>query len=255
MNLQCSIELASAYKAGSQIARVVTEDWCKREMYCPACSSQYLSQSEANTPAIDFTCPECEQSFQLKSQRTWNPRKVVDASYSTMIRAIRTDKVPHLLLLQYTKQWYVQNLMLIPRMFFSETVIEKRRALSSTARRAGWVGCNIVLSGIPEDGKIAVVSSGVPQPEQQVRGEFERIKGLAELPPAVRGWTIDVLNAIRRLGKAHFSLQDLYREEQGLQLTHPNNRNVRPKIRQQLQVLRDLRLLDFEGGGTYRLRA
>ena len=31
------------------------------------------------------------------------------------------------------------------------------------------------------------------------------------------------------------------------------NRHVRPKIRQQLQVLRDLGLLDFLGGGSYRL--
>ena len=254
MNLQCNVELAAAYKAGSQIARVLSEDWCSRELYCPACDSRRLSRSEANTPAIDFSCPKCGQAFQLKSLRVWNPRRVVDAGYNAMIRAIRTDMAPHLLLLQYTNEWHVQNLLLIPRMFFSEAVVEKRKPLSSTARRAGWVGCNIVLSGIPEDGKIAIISSGVPQPEQQVRGEFERVRGLAELPPSLRGWTVDVLNAIRRLGKSHFSLQELYRQEQGLQAAHPRNQNVRPKIRQQLQVLRDLRLLDFRGGGTYQLR-
>jgi hypothetical protein len=35
---------------------------------------------------------------------------------------------------------------------------------------------------------------------------------------------------------------------------HPNNTHVRDKIRQQLQVLRDLNLLDFLGSGSYRLR-
>jgi type II restriction enzyme len=34
---------------------------------------------------------------------------------------------------------------------------------------------------------------------------------------------------------------------------HPANRNIRPKIRQQLQVLRDMGLVEFLGGGEYRL--
>ena len=33
-----------------------------------------------------------------------------------------------------------------------------------------------------------------------------------------------------------------------------DNRHVRDKIRQQLQVLRDLGLLEFRGDGSYRLR-
>ncbi|MBI5242579.1 MAG: hypothetical protein HY922_02705 [Elusimicrobia bacterium] len=35
---------------------------------------------------------------------------------------------------------------------------------------------------------------------------------------------------------------------------HPNNRHVRPKIRQQLQVLRDLGFVAFLGRGRYRLK-
>jgi type II restriction enzyme len=35
---------------------------------------------------------------------------------------------------------------------------------------------------------------------------------------------------------------------------YPNNRHVRQKIRQQLQVLRDHRYLDFVSRGNYRLR-
>jgi type II restriction enzyme len=34
---------------------------------------------------------------------------------------------------------------------------------------------------------------------------------------------------------------------------HPHNAHVRDKIRQQLQVLRDLGLLEFLGGGSYYL--
>lgn len=77
---------------------------------------------------------------------------------------------------------------------------------------------------------------------------------LADLPPAVRGWTVDVLNVVRRLGKTRFSLKELYGFETELKTLHPKNENVRPKIRQQLQVLRDLGLLDFVSPGNYSMR-
>jgi hypothetical protein len=35
---------------------------------------------------------------------------------------------------------------------------------------------------------------------------------------------------------------------------HPKNLHVRDKIRQQLQALRDSNLVEFFGGGSYRLR-
>jgi type II restriction enzyme len=117
------------------------------------------------------------------------------------------------------------------------------------------VGCNILLSQIPADGKIAIVSAGVPVLKQSVREEFSRVKRLAELPPSLRGWTVDVLNAVRRLGKSGFSLQELYAFEPELKSLHPQNQNVRPKIRQQLQVLRDLGLVDFVGPGNYGVQA
>jgi type II restriction enzyme len=255
MNLQCNTELASAYRAGPQIARVLSEEWCSRELYCPACDSSRILQSRTNTPAVDFTCPECRQLFQLKSSRGWNPKKVVDAGYDAMIRAIRTDRTPHLLLLQYTSEWHIQNVLLIPRMFFSESVIEKRKPLGSAARRAGWVGCNILLGAIPEDGKISIVSAGIVASAQRVRGDFDRIRKIAEVPPSQRGWTVDVLNVIRKLRKAEFSLHELYELEFDLKRAHPRNQNVRAKIRQQLQVLRDLGLLDFSGQGNYALRS
>lgn len=253
MNLQCRVDLASRYKAGPQIARVLSEDWCARELYCPACDCDTLTGSKPNSPAIDFECKKCEQPFQLKSSRHWNPMKVVDAGYEAMVRAIRNDRTPNLLLLQYSDTWIVQNLLLIPRMFFTESVIEKRKPLGPNARRAGWVGCNILLAEIPSDGKIQMVSAGVPARKQNVRDEFSRVKQLGELPPSLRGWTLDVLRALRQLDKTEFSLQELYGFEAQLKELHPKNQNVRPKIRQQLQLLRDLGLLRFGARGNYRV--
>lgn len=254
MNLQCRVELGHAYKSGSQIARVVSEDWCCRELYCAACNSDRLLPSRANAPAIDFVCPLCAQPFQLKSLKAWNQKKIVDAGYEAMLRAIRSDRVPNLLVLQYSADWLVRNLLLIPSVFFAETIIERRPPLSPKARRAGWVGCNILLDRIPQDGKIIVVSDGSVVAEKQVRHEFSRVRKLADVPPTVRGWTLDVLMSIRKLGRSRFSLRELYQLESYLQRLHPRNQNVRPKIRQQLQVLRDLDLLEFTSPGNYALR-
>lgn len=250
-DLQCRTELASAYKAGSQIARVLSEDWCARELYCAACSSNRLSRSRPNTPAVDFVCPGCDASFQLKSLRNWNPARIPDAAYDSMVQAIRADRTPNLLVLQYTSDWLVRNLMLIPRVFFSEGIIEKRTPLSSQARRAGWVGCNILLSRIPKDGVIMLVREGSQVSQEQVRDQFTRVRRLAEVPPALRGWAIDVLNVIRKLGKPQFALREVYEFESELKIAHPQNRNVRPKMRQQLQVLRNLGLIEFTSPGHY----
>lgn len=251
MNLQCRFDLGSKYKAGPQIARVVSEDWCARELYCPACDSDRLNGSKPNNPAVDFECAKCAQPFQLKGLRNWNPRKVVDAGYEAMLRAIRADNTPNLLLLQYSSTWLVKNLLLIPRMFFSESIIEKRNPLGPNARRAGWVGCNILLGEIPPDGRIRMISDGVPVRKEEVREGFSRVKRLAELPPSFRGWTLDVLRTIRRLDRRGFSLQEVYEFESELKALHPRNENVRPKIRQQLQVLRDLGIIKFSGKGHY----
>jgi hypothetical protein len=46
----------------------------------------------------------------------------------------------------------------------------------------------------------------------------------------------------------------MYEHADELAKLHPNNAHIRDKIRQQLQVLRDLDLLDFLGDGLYQLR-
>jgi type II restriction enzyme len=253
VDLQCRVDLAARYRAASQIARVLSEDWCTRELYCPACDSDCLTGSRPNTPAVDFECAQCEQPFQLKSLRHWNPKKVVDAGYQAMLRAIRADRTPNLLLLHYSDTWTVQNLLLVPRMFFTESVVEKRKPLGPNAHRAGWVGCNILLGEIAPDGKIPMISAGVPVRKRFVREEFSRVKQLAEIPPSLRGWALDVLRAVRQLGKPEFTLQEMYAFEPQLKALHPSNQNVRPKIRQQLQVLRDFGLLRFGVKGNYRV--
>jgi type II restriction enzyme len=68
------------------------------------------------------------------------------------------------------------------------------------------------------------------------------------------GWTHDVLDAVDSLHKSKFTLSEVYESERELQKLHPANHYVREKIRQQLQILRDLGVLEFLGDGEYRLK-
>jgi type II restriction enzyme len=87
-----------------------------------------------------------------------------------------------------------------------------------------------------------------------VRNSYNRLRPLEKLQVEKRGWTLDVLQVVQSLGKTDFSLADVYAHTNALARLHSKNAHVRDKIRQQLQVLRDLGLLDFLGSGSYRLR-
>jgi type II restriction enzyme len=243
------------YKSLSQRAGVASEAWAEQSLYCPCCNSPKLNLTPKNTPAIDFICQSCNSLFQLKAQGRRFSHRIQDAAYSTMVRAIEENRTPNLYALHYDPSaWRVQNLTLIPNFAFPLSAIEKRNPLRPTARRAGWIGCNILLDAIPVDARIPIILDGVALPQKKVREQYTRIRPLEKLKSEQRGWTLDVLNFVRSLGKSEFDLSEVYKSEEKLSRLHPANRHVRDKIRQQLQILRDLGLLEFLGGGDYRLR-
>lgn len=243
------------YKSGAQRARIATEAWGAENLYCLNCDSDELSCSPPNTAAVDYLCPACDASFQLKSQSHSFGRRINDAAYATMLQKIRADETPNLIALHYDlANWRVQNAFLVPHFAFSISAIEKRPPLAATARRAGWVGCNILLTESPPDARIPLVTDGKPANPSSAREQYARVRPLQKLRPEMRGWTLDVLNLVRSLHKQTFSLVDAYTLEPHLAHLHPSNRHIRPKIRQQLQVLRDLGLLNFLGAGNYQLK-
>jgi type II restriction enzyme len=254
MNLSMTGELAAAYKSGAQQTRVVTEAWGENNLFCPNCVSPNLNRLRNNAQASDYSCPICGFWYQLKGQRTRLGKTVSDGAYAAMIGAIRKDETPNFYFLHYdVATWSIRNLLLVPCFAFPASAIIKRKPLSPTARRAGWVGCNIALHQIPADARIPVVKETVVISAVEVRERFKRVKPLAEIKVEQRGWTLDVLNAIRRLGKTEFTTNDAYSFARELEGLHPDNRHVKDKIRQQLQVLRNLGLLLHLERGIWRL--
>ena len=250
MELRLPIEEATRYKSLSQRARVVTEAWAERSIFCPACPSSNVARARNNTEAFDFRCSECGARYQLKASSRPITGKIFDAGYEAMMRAIRHDALPHFLVLRYDID-VVSDLLLIPSFSLSSSAIEPRKPLSPNARRAGWVGCNILTTLVPPECRIYIVESGQVMPRTIVRSQFKHVAELSNLPPSSRGWTLDVLTSLRKLGKRVFTLGDAYATEGEMARLHPQNRHVREKIRQQLQVLRDLGYLWFKERAVY----
>ena len=140
----------------------------------------------------------------------------------------------------------------IPKHFFVPEIVEKRKPLSSTAQRAGWVGCNILFNQIPKQGCIPIIQNGLPIDKRSVVEQVNKAQTIKIDDLSARGWLLDVLQCVNTIGNVVFSLSMVYGFESVLSGKHPNNHNIRAKIRQQLQLLRDMGVIAFEGNGIYR---
>lgn len=240
------------YHSNSQIARILTENWVGDNMYCPRCGNSKINHFENNRPVADFFCPICNNEYELKSKDGSLGSKINDGAYDTMIERITGNKNPDFFFMSYSKiNLKVRDFMLIPKHFFVPTIIEKRKPLSATARRAGWTGCNILIDQIPKQGKISIIFDGNIRDKQSVISQLSLSKKLEISNIDSRGWLMDILNCINNIPDKKFTLKDVYEFEEDLQMRHPQNHNIRPKIRQQLQLLRDKGFILFLGNGVY----
>jgi type II restriction enzyme len=254
LNLGFGEKQQAPYRSGSQNARVDTETWVGREAYCANCGHEGLTKFPNNKPLADFYCESCNEQFEVKSQRGAFGGKVADGAYEAKIERLRSDTNPNLLLLNYShKERSVTNLIIVPKHFFRPEIIQKRRPLAPTARRAGWIGSNILLSEIPGSGKIFIVKDGLTQPREAVLQQWRRTLFLKEQTNEARGWLLEVMNYIEALGRNEFGIDDVYTAEHHLQGLYPHNKHVKEKIRQKLQDLRDLGYLEFVSRGRYRI--
>lgn len=253
MNLQFDRTMAEKYSSPSQIIRILTEGWMGENLYCPHCGNPKIKHFPNNQAVADFYCPNCRYQYELKSKGGKIGNKIADGAYDTFIQRITSRDNPDFFILSYDPQKLcVENLWLVPKHFFIPEIVEKRKPLAETAKRAGWVGCNILFEKIPEQGQIAIVRNGIALEKDGVMSSVQKAEKLRIENLGARGWLMDVLNCVNKIPKETFTLGEIYEFENVLCQNHPKNNNVRPKIRQQLQVLRDRGVLEFMGAGTYR---
>lgn len=252
MNFQFDETLAANYKNASQKVRVMSEHWLTQNLFCPCCGNTHIDKMRNNLPVADVHCENCGEVFELKSKRNRIGAKIPDGAYKTMIERITSNVNPQLFIMQYSAKFSVTDLTLVPKFFFTPDIIERRKPLPPTAKRAGWVGCNILYEKIPAQGKIAVIRGGAEVEVAEVLHSYNKIKSLRTDNIKLRGWIMDVLNCVNDIDSEIFTSQDIYKYAGILGAKHEHNRNVEAKIRQQLQFLRDKGFIEFVSRGVYR---
>jgi type II restriction enzyme len=187
----------------------------------------------------------------LKAQRGKLGRVWRDSAYDPWRESFENDTTPNLALMQYNiKDLSVINLTVIPAFFIRPSCIMPWKL----STRPNYMMCSILLHSVGSDAHIKIITDGVEVDQREVHERYRSFAWMRHLPHKKRGWTADVLRCIRELNKPSFTLKEVYASSQKeLERLHPDNKNIRAKIRQQLQVLRDHGFLTFEGKGQYKL--
>jgi hypothetical protein len=107
-----------------------------------------------------------------------------------------------------------------------------------------------ILSKVPKEKKVRFEKTEkeiFPEPENDLYDA-----GVETITRTLSGWKLDVFNVVSKIRQNIFDLRTAYEFENELRKLHPENQNIEPKIRQQLQELRDLGLIEFISPGLYR---
>src|ERR1700682_905200 len=204
-------EPQSRYSSGSQSARAWTEAWVSAWAYCPHCGNAKISSFPNNSPLADFFCSLCSEEFELKSQKGRFGARVVDGAFKTKCERLAASNNPNLFLMNYDlKSLAVVNLFIAPKHFFAREIIDERKPLAATARRAGWIGSNILLTRVPDSGKIHGVQNGLVRAKELVLAEWQKTLFLRNESPETRGWLLDVMKGGESLWKRDLTLGEGY---------------------------------------------
>ena len=98
-----------------------------------------------------------------------------------------------------------------------------------------------------------IIKNGQEENKNMVIKNYNKMLFLRKSKGELRGWLLDILKCIESLDKKEFTLNEIYSFEEFLRIKYPNNNNIKAKIRQQLQILRDYGYLSFTNRGEYKL--
>lgn len=252
MKIILNTKIVENYKSASQKIRVLSESWVSNEIFCPNCGCNINSYRNGK-PVADFYCPNCSEDYELKSKKDSMGKRIIDGAYKTMIERLQSANNPNFFFLNYDiKNYEVLNFAVIPKHFFVPEIIIKRN--QGIKNRPNYIMCSIDLAGIPNSGKIFYVKNKRIENKEKVLENWNKTLFLRKSKKAeLKGWILDIMKCIDKLGKNEFTLDEMYSFEKLLSQKYADNKHIKDKIRQQLQFLRDKGYLEFKGSGKYKL--
>ncbi|MGC8485772.1 MAG: DpnI domain-containing protein [Candidatus Baltobacteraceae bacterium] len=139
---------AAAYSSARQVARVAVEAWAARNIRCWRCSSSLLLLP-ANTALIDAVCSNAGHEVQVKAVAGVARDHILGAAYQPLRSRLERAGLPDYLIVSYDRPRAAVLLaeFIDGNAITAERVLE-RTPLAATARRAGWVGSTLDLTGL-----------------------------------------------------------------------------------------------------------
>ena len=110
-----------------------------------------------------------------------------------------------------------------------------------------------ILSKVPTEKarpELRVAEKELRQRIEESRDIYEG--GVQSIIEGLSTWKKSVFLVLNQIPKTIFNLEDVYAFEEKLSREYPDNRFIKEQIRKQLQVLRDLGLVEFLERGKYR---
>jgi hypothetical protein len=121
--------------------------------------------------------------------------------------------------------------------------------ITGTVKKEHILKANEILSKIPKINLPKIPFVEIETPEVN----FDIVEDATNsISTSLTGWKLDVFNCLISINKQEFTLNEVYFFEKKLKEMYPNNQNVKAKIRQQIQFLRDLGLIEFLANGKYK---
>jgi type II restriction enzyme len=225
--------------SAQQLARESTERWVYDNLYCVNCGRRDLERLRAGTPFRDFECGHCDEPFELKSTGGQLRASIPAGGYDRSLEAFRQGRVPSFLLLSYSSaDRRVTDLLAVNRALISQMALRRRERPLGRPGRENYYLSSLDLSRVPECARVPIVRHGFERPIRFVRQSWDRFAFVRKpAEPEDRDWIRDILSCIARLPGREFTLGELYGFEPELAALYPNNRHIRDKVRQKLQVL------------------
>jgi hypothetical protein len=139
---------AARYVSGSQVARVAIEAWVGRNVDCWRCRSPLLL-APPNTKLMDAVCQHAGHEVQVKAISGIAGDRLSAAAYGPMVDRLAERPLPDYLLISYDRPRSVVVLAeFIDGAALELDRLKVRPALREGARRAGWIGATLDLSGL-----------------------------------------------------------------------------------------------------------
>ena len=152
---------AAIYASRSQVARVAIETWAARNVLCWRCNGA-LIPAPPNTHLLDAICVNGKHEVQVKAFSGIAGDKITGAAFEPIRKRLFEGVLPDYLLISYDRP---REVVVLAEYIDGETIVRerivRRRPLSVTARRAGWVGAVIDLQDL--DRKVVVGPSFAPE--------------------------------------------------------------------------------------------